>query len=66
MAKFELYKDAARYWRWRFLASNGKIIADSAESYVRREDAEYGIRLVKSEAPTAPVVDLTQAATGYR
>lgn len=31
--KFKLYQDNKREWRWRLLASNGKIIADSAEGY---------------------------------
>lgn len=35
MYTFEIYKDAKKEWRWRLKASNGKIIADSAESYKR-------------------------------
>lgn len=27
-------------WRWRLTAANGKIIADSGESYIRRYDAK--------------------------
>jgi uncharacterized protein YegP (UPF0339 family) len=27
-------------WRWRLTAANGKIVADSGESYIRRYDAK--------------------------
>jgi uncharacterized protein YegP (UPF0339 family) len=54
MAKFTVYQDIAGYWRWRFQASNGRIVADSAESYYNRADAEHGIRIVKIEGPSAP------------
>lgn len=33
MARLEYYLDSDRQWRWRFRASNGKIVADSAEGY---------------------------------
>lgn len=36
-----------RQWRWRLRASNGKIIAVSSESYVRREDCIRSIELVR-------------------
>lgn len=36
---FEIYEDTRHYWRWRLLARNNKIIADSAESYV----SEYNV-----------------------
>jgi uncharacterized protein YegP (UPF0339 family) len=42
--KFQVYQDAAGYWRWRLRDTNGKIIADSAESYVSRNGAVEGIR----------------------
>lgn len=35
---FDAYRDAAGEWRWRAWARNGKIIADSGESYKRRGD----------------------------
>ncbi len=56
--RFELFRDAAGHWRWRLRAANGEVIADSAESYVRREDCEHGIVLVKGAAQ-ASVVDMT-------
>ena len=34
--KIEIYKDDAGEWRWRMVARNGKIVADSGEGYRRR------------------------------
>lgn len=30
------YRDESGEWRWRMLARNGKVVADSAESYKRK------------------------------
>lgn len=43
---FEVYKDEANEWRWRFKATNGRIIADSAEGYVGKDDCLAGIHLM--------------------
>lgn len=56
--QFEVYKDNAGEWRWRFRASNGKIIADSSEGYKNQQDCLYGRDLVKKEAPNAKTVFL--------
>jgi uncharacterized protein YegP (UPF0339 family) len=53
---FQLYKDNAGYWRWRLLATNNRVIADSGESYHNRADCEHGINLLKQVAPAARVV----------
>jgi uncharacterized protein YegP (UPF0339 family) len=37
--KLDIYK-AADGWRWRFVAENGRIIAESGEAYTRNADAE--------------------------
>lgn len=34
----ELYRDDAGEHRWRLVAANGEIIADSGEGYVNRDD----------------------------
>jgi len=44
---FELYKDAAGYWRWRLKANNARTIADSAESYYNKSDCISAINLVQ-------------------
>ena len=36
---FQVYKDDAGEWRWRFLARNGQLMADSGEGYKRRGSA---------------------------
>lgn len=56
--RFELYRDSSGHWRWRLRVQNGNVVADSAEGYVRREDCEHGIALVRQSAD-APTVDMT-------
>lgn len=56
--KFEVYKDNRGEWRWKFRASNGRIIAVSSEGYINKQDCEHGIEIVKREAPTAKIVYL--------
>jgi len=65
LARFVLYKDTASQYRWRFIANNGRIVADSAEGYYNKADAQNGINIVKTEAPYATVEDQTLAST-YR
>ena len=55
-SQFEVYTDKAGEWRWRFRASNSKIIADSSEGYKEKSDCLHGIDLVKKEAPNAKIV----------
>ena len=55
MARFELYKDNAGEYRWRFVSSNGRIIATSSEGYKAKGDCQNGIELIKREAPSAQV-----------
>jgi len=53
---FELYTDLAGEWRWRFVAANGRVMADSGEGYERKGDAEEAIETIKdlldSDPPT--------------
>lgn len=49
--KIELYRDGAGEYRWRAVAGNGEVVADSAEGYRHRGDAEHGARLVAPDAP---------------
>ena len=41
--RFEVYRDKAGEYRWRLLASNREVVADSGEGYTRREDAHRAI-----------------------
>ncbi|MGQ4661298.1 DUF1508 domain-containing protein [Lysobacter sp. F6437] len=60
-AHFQLYKDDDGEWRWRLRAAgNGKIIADSAEGYVKRADCIAGIRLVKDVGATTYIWDIAK------
>lgn len=51
---YHLYVDANRQWRWRLIAANNRIIANSGESYLNRQDCLNAISLVKGSA-AAPV-----------
>lgn len=43
-------KDNSGYWYWIYYASNGKAIARSSESYVKRSDCEHSIDLLKASS----------------
>lgn len=47
MWTFEVYEDKAKLWRWRLKASNGKIVADSAEAYDNKGNAKRAVSTVK-------------------
>lgn len=40
-------KDNGGFWYWIYYAKNGKAIARSSESYVKRSDCSHSIDLVK-------------------
>ncbi len=46
--RMEKYRDRQGLWRWRLVASNGRIIADSGEGYNNEADCDHGIGLVRS------------------
>ena len=52
IAKFELFRDRKRQWRFRLRAGNGKIIAAS-EAYVSKRNAVSGIKSIQFWAPNA-------------
>jgi uncharacterized protein YegP (UPF0339 family) len=58
MAKFDMYQDRAKKWRWRLIAANGQKVASSGESFDSRSNAVRAARNVKRLAPgaTIPVV----------
>lgn len=47
---FEVYSDKRSEWRWRLVASNGLIIADSGQGYTHKVDCLHGIKLVQGSA----------------
>lgn len=55
--QFDVFKDKAGEWRWNLKADNNKIIADSGEGYVNKQDCLAGIELVKGGAIAASVAE---------
>jgi uncharacterized protein YegP (UPF0339 family) len=55
-AKFEMYTDRAKKYRFRLKATNGEIIA-SGEAYDTRAACLKGIKSVQKNAPTAAIID---------
>ncbi|SEA19484.1 Uncharacterized conserved protein YegP, UPF0339 family [Haloplanus vescus] len=58
MSTFEVYEDAAGEWRWRLVARNGEIVADSGEGYGSRSGAREAAERVRGGAPEADLPDI--------
>jgi uncharacterized protein YegP (UPF0339 family) len=54
--KFHIYKDYKGEWRWRLKAANGRVLADSGESYTTKQACHEGVELVRG-AGGSPVVE---------
>lgn len=54
--KFVLFTDSTGMFRWRLKAGTGEIIAAS-RAYESKDAAEKGIASVRSQAPSAEVID---------
>ncbi|GEM_PF-921016 len=52
-ATFDIYEDAAGRHRWRLVAANNEIVADSGEGYASRSNAVRAIKRVMQVAPDA-------------
>jgi uncharacterized protein YegP (UPF0339 family) len=57
-AKFVVYLDRSKQFRFRLVAPNGEIIA-SGESYETRASCLKGIKSIQKNAPVAPIIDET-------
>ena len=57
---FETYEDDKHEHRWRLKAKNGQTIGVSSEGYASKEGAENAIALIKRDAKSAVVEDLTK------
>jgi len=57
LANFELCKEAKGEIRWRLIASNGQMIANSGEGYKSKDGAKSGIESVKKNAASATIED---------
>lgn len=67
--KFVVYKAADGY-RWRLVAANGRIVADSGEAYTRKRDAYRATVAVKAmvrnmNRQVLPVVHYGQPLKGW-
>lgn len=56
---FELYKDRISQFRWRLYSVNGRILADSGESYISKQGAIDAINSIKQFVSTAKIIDST-------
>jgi uncharacterized protein len=65
MYTFEIYQGRANQYRFRFKASNGEIVA-VGEGYTTKQSCQHAIQLLKAEAATASIYDLTTVAAAYR
>ena len=61
MYKFEVYKDKAGEFRFRFKASNGETMF-SSEGYKAKASALSAIASIQKNTPAAKVDDLTTAS----
>lgn len=44
--RIQIYRDSQTHWRWRFIAGNGKVLADSGQGYNDKRDCIHGLELV--------------------
>jgi len=51
--QFYRYVDLRGEWRWRFIAANGRTMADSGEGYDSLENVNRAIETLKREVPSA-------------
>lgn len=53
--EFNVYRDQTRRWRWRLVASNGRIVADSGQSYGRRNECVEAVNRTRRIANNAAI-----------
>ncbi|MDX6403864.1 MAG: uncharacterized protein QOH70_1319 [Blastocatellia bacterium] len=58
---FDVRKSVNAQWYWRFNAANGEEIARSSETYSSRRACLESIQIVRTNAQTVTVWDLTEA-----
>jgi uncharacterized protein len=47
---YQMYRDQNHQWRWRLIAANNRIIANSGEGYHNEADCRHAITLVASSS----------------
>jgi uncharacterized protein YegP (UPF0339 family) len=53
---FQMYIDANFEYRWRLVASDGRVLSKSCAAYKNSDECRQSIELVKIEAPPAAVL----------
>ena len=56
--RFEIYRDAKGEYRWRFVAPNGRIMADSGEGYKTKEALCRSLESFREHMVKAEIVDV--------
>jgi uncharacterized protein YegP (UPF0339 family) len=51
----DIYQDASGEWRWRVMADNGKIVADSSEGYHNKRDCIHGLHVTARQILEAAI-----------
>lgn len=54
---FYMYLDNEGRWRWRLLAGNNRVIADSGQGYRNKQDCLDAIMLVQQQARSAAIYE---------
>jgi uncharacterized protein YegP (UPF0339 family) len=62
LGNYEIFKDKAGKFRFRLVASNGKIIAANEEGFESRQICENTIELVRTCVLEAKILDFTARA----
>ena len=50
--EYRIYRDANSQWRWRLVADNDKIVAESGHGYDKKADCLHAIGLIKISTGT--------------
>ena len=56
MAKFHIYEDKKGEYRWRLVARNGRVMADSAEGYNSQLACEQALNKFRELAALADII----------
>jgi uncharacterized protein YegP (UPF0339 family) len=54
--KIIIFRDEKNEWRWRLIAKNGRIVADSGEGYKRRAAILRTIERIRVGFGAAPLI----------
>ena len=56
MARFEVYRDNDKLFRWRLRGGDDQLLAESCQGYFNRSDCENAVSLVRSVVPRADII----------